>query len=138
MEPSPFTDTILPLSAVLIAGATSAVFLVKPLRYLKYTKIKTQEQLRGLSSKQFEEYIVFSFKKLGYVAEVIGRTEDGVVGVLLTKNGKQQVVQCDAWTGRRVPCKEVRDGFVFTSWNSYYIRSQAFTLDGETVDYSAA
>ncbi|MES2622988.1 MAG: restriction endonuclease, partial [Patescibacteria group bacterium] len=127
--------TFWPLFLMLIAAFIFKKFLISLTNRSKYKRIKTLEEIRALTPKQFEEYTAFLFRKLGYTTEVVGRSHDGGIDIIATKNGKRHLIQCKKYSNKQVPVGAVRDFYGAISDDieakGYFITTQTFTLDAE-------
>jgi len=66
--------------------------------------------IRGMTPKQFEEFVAELFRKLGYSAEAVGKSHDEGIDVVIEKDGHRHYVQCKKYVAS-VPAHAVRDFF---------------------------
>jgi len=64
--------------------------------------------LRGMTPKQFEDYVAQLYRELGYSTEAVGRSHDEGIDVIAVKNGRTHYIQCKKYVGS-VPAGAVRD-----------------------------
>ncbi|MDF1496975.1 MAG: restriction endonuclease [Patescibacteria group bacterium] len=92
--------------------------------------------LRGLKPTEFEEYIAHLFTKLGYKADAVGKSHDGGIDVIATKNGITNYIQCKKYITNKVPVSAVRDFYgalanKLANGKGYIITTNTFTLEAE-------
>ncbi len=92
--------------------------------------------LQNLSPKEFEQYIAHLFKNLGYSVEVTGRSYDGGIDVIATKNGITHYIQCKKFITSQVPVGAVRDFYGAMAdkgaqAKGFFITTNKFTLEAE-------
>lgn len=93
--------------------------------------------LRGLSPKEFEEYISDLFLKMGYDTKVVGGSYDGGIDVIAEKNGIKHYIQCKKYfQSHKVGPGEVREFYgaiahKLASGKGYFITTNIFTLAAE-------
>lgn len=103
----------------------------------KHSGVNLLNKLRSLSSNEFEEYIAFLFKKLGYKSEVVGKSHDGGVDVIIEKDGLKQYIQCKKYNSRnKATLHDVRDFYgslvdFLANSKGYFITTGSFTLEAE-------
>jgi len=70
------------------------------------------DSLRAMSWREFEMLVGEAFRRHGYAIQETGLGgADGVVDLILRKNGKTTLVQCKQWKTQRVDVKVVREMF---------------------------
>lgn len=92
--------------------------------------------LRGLSPKEFEEYIADLFSKLGYKTNATGRTYDKGIDVVAEKDGVRHYIQCKKYITSTVGVGEVRDFYGsiadhMANGKGYFITTNKFTLEAK-------
>jgi HJR/Mrr/RecB family endonuclease len=92
--------------------------------------------LRGLKPAEFEEYIAILFTRLGYKADAVGKSHDGGVDVIATKNGITNYIQCKKFITNKVAVSAVRDFYgalanKLANGKGYFITTNTFTLEAE-------
>ncbi len=93
--------------------------------------------LRGLTPKEFEDYIAELFRRLGYKAYSVGGPNDGGIDVVIEKEGIKHYVQCKKYfKAREVRVGEVRDFYGaladrLATGKGYFITTSKFTLPAE-------
>lgn len=93
--------------------------------------------LRGLSPKEFEDYIAELFRRLGYKTYSVGGPNDGGIDVIAEKDGIKHYVQCKKYFNKReVRVGEVRDFYGaladrLADGKGYFITTNKFTLQAE-------
>jgi restriction system protein len=93
--------------------------------------------LRGLSPKEFEDYIAELFNRLGYKAYAVGGLNDGGIDVIAEKDGKKHYIQCKKYfKAREVSVGDVRDFYgaladKLSNSKAYFITTSKFTLPAE-------
>ncbi len=93
--------------------------------------------VRGLSPKEFEDYIAELFNRLGYRAHAIGGPNDGGIDVIAEKDGRKHYIQCKKYfKARKVELREVRDFYgaladKLANGKGYFITTSKFTLPAE-------
>ena len=88
--------------------------------------------LKGLSSREFEEYIASLFDALGYESKVVGKAHDGGVDVVAKKDGDEVYIQCKKYNKGKVNVHDVRDfvgAIAGRVSKGYFITTSIFTLD---------
>lgn len=90
--------------------------------------------IRGMSPKEFEDYIAELFIQLGYQAEAVGKSYDGGIDVIATKNGVTNYIQCKRYITRQVPVSAIRDFYGaiagrLANGQAYFITTAGFTLE---------
>ena len=66
--------------------------------------------IRGLSWRQFEEYIAEIYRRRGYtVRENLSGGPDGGIDIHLERDGKPHLVQCKHWKSKKVGVSVVRE-----------------------------
>lgn len=65
-------------------------------------------KLQGLKPDEFEYYIEELYARLGYETEKVGKSHDGGVDVIATKDGVNHYVQCKKFITRQVKVDDVR------------------------------
>jgi restriction system protein len=93
--------------------------------------------LRGLTPKEFEEYIAELFERLGYKTLSVGGPNDGGIDVIAEKNGIKHFIQCKKYfKSHEVGVKEIRDFYGaladrIANGKAYFITTSKFTLPAE-------
>lgn len=93
--------------------------------------------LRGLSPKEFEDYVAELFNRLCYKTHAVGGPNDGGVDVIAEKDGKKHYIQCKKYFKKReVRVGEVRDFYgaladKLANGKGYFITTSKFTLPAE-------
>jgi hypothetical protein len=93
--------------------------------------------LRGLTPKEFEDYIAELFNRLGYKAYAVGGPNDGGIDVIAEKDGKKHYIQCKKYfKSREVSVGDVRDFYgaladKLSNSKAYFITTSKFTLPAE-------
>ncbi|CAN5701148.1 hypothetical protein BH11PAT2_BH11PAT2_05480 [soil metagenome] len=92
--------------------------------------------LRGMSPKEFEEYIAELFRRLGYKAEAVGKAYDGGIDVIAEKDGIKHYIQCKKYITSQVPVSAIRDFYGAiagraTTGQAYFITTNGFTLEAK-------
>ena len=92
--------------------------------------------LRGLKPYEFEEYVAILFTRLGYKADAVGKSHDGGVDVIATKNSVTNYIQCKKFTTNKVPVSAIRDFYgalanKLANGKGYFITTNTFTLEAE-------
>ncbi len=93
--------------------------------------------LRGLTPKEFEEYIADLFNRLGYKTHSVGGPNDGGIDVIAEKDGRKHYIQCKKYfKNREVRVGEVRDFYgsladKLANNKGYFITTSKFTLPAE-------
>lgn len=93
-------------------------------------------QLRGMSPKEFENYISDLFRKLGYRAEAVGKSHDGGIDVIAEKDGAKIYIQCKKFITSQVRVGDVRDFYGalvdhLANAQGYFITTNKFTLEAK-------
>ncbi|MGB1249170.1 MAG: restriction endonuclease [Candidatus Promineifilaceae bacterium] len=65
----------------------------------KFGRIRRLEQLQKLDPVEFEQFCGYLYERQGYKAHMTATSGDEGVDLLLTKNGKKEVVQCKRYQG---------------------------------------
>ncbi len=115
--------------------------LKNALRFNKGEKWRSERDkltwLRGLSPKEFEDYIAELFNRLGYKAYAVGGPNDGGIDVIAEKDGRKHYIQCKKYfKAREVRVGEVRDFYgaladKLANSKGYFITTSKFTLPAE-------
>jgi len=92
--------------------------------------------LRGLSPKEFEDYIADLFNKLGYKTQVVGGGYDKGVDVVAEKDGLKHYIQCKKYITSVVGVSDLRDFYGaiadhLAQAKGYFITTNKFTLEAE-------
>jgi restriction system protein len=92
--------------------------------------------LQGLKPSEFEDYIAYLFKSLGYSVEVTGGAYDGGIDVIATKNGIKHYIQCKKFITQQVGVGAVRDFYGAmadkgANAKGFFITTNVFTLEAE-------
>ena len=92
--------------------------------------------LRGMSPKEFEEYIASLFSKLGYKTEVTGGAYDEGIDVVAEKDGVKHYIQCKKFITQEVGVGAIRDFYGaiadhLAAGKGYFITTNKFTLEAE-------
>ena len=92
--------------------------------------------LRGLSPKEFEEYISDLFSRLGFRTDVTGRAYDKGIDVVAEKDGLKHYIQCKKFITQEVGVGAVRDFYGaiadhLAKGKGYFITTNKFTLEAE-------
>lgn len=92
--------------------------------------------LRGLTPKEFEQYIAHLFFRLGYNTTVTGGAYDGGIDVIAEKEGIKHYIQCKKFITRQVPVGAIRDFYGAmtdkgTQAKGFFITTNKFTLEAE-------
>ena len=92
--------------------------------------------LRGMTPKEFEEYIAELFLRLGYKTEVTGGAYDQGIDVIAEKDGVKHYIQCKKFVGREVGVGPMRDFYGaiadhLAKGKGYFITTNKFTLEAE-------
>jgi restriction system protein len=126
--------TILRLLGVVVPFSLLVAAVISALRHSQAIKLHDRAQtggideIRGLSWSRFERLIGETFRRQGYEVKEVGRRSgDGGVDLVLTKDGREHLVQCKQWRAQSVGVAVVRElygviaargaagGFVVTS-----------------------
>lgn len=96
----------------------------------------TLSRLRSLKPSEFEQYISYLFNQLGFSTEVVGKSYDGGVDVIATKNGIKHYIQCKKYINSQVSVSDVRDFYGaltdhLANGKGYFITTNKFTLEAE-------
>lgn len=92
--------------------------------------------LRGLSPKEFEEYISALFFKMGYDTKAVGGSYDKGIDVIAKKDGIKHYIQCKKYISSKVGVRDVRDFYgavvdQLSEGKAYFITTNIFTLEAE-------
>ncbi|MDD5606754.1 MAG: restriction endonuclease [Candidatus Pacebacteria bacterium] len=125
---------------IFITGIIIRIFSLRKNYFKKGAKWRSDRDyiywLRGISPKEFEEYIAELFKQLGYKAFVTGGPNDGGVDVIAEKNGIKHYIQCKRFITKTVSVAAVREfygalGHYLAKGKGYFITTNKFTLEAE-------
>ncbi len=101
------------LLAVLALLASALGYVVSSFKKKKrnsfFAQKETLADIKGLTWKEFEQFVGRLFEKMGYRVEVTGGLKDNGVDLVLAKDGKSHVVQCKKYRERRATLSMVRD-----------------------------
>lgn len=131
-----------------ILGFLLLVHLIIFLKDIIFAKIKFKkgkswrsdqellQWLRGLTPKEFEEYIAGLFTQHGYKATAVGKANDGGIDVVAEKGGIVNYIQCKKYITTKVPVSAVRDFYGalanrLANGKGYFITTNIFTLEAE-------
>jgi restriction system protein len=90
-----------------IGSAVRSIFIAR-----KYDRLKSAEDVRSLSWRQFESIVGEAFRRRGYtVLENAVDGPDGGVDLVLRRNGEKFYVQCKQWKKSSVGVKPIREFF---------------------------
>lgn len=94
------------------------------------------DRLKGLSPKEFEEYIGNIYSKLGYSTSIVGGRNDGGVDVIAKKNGQKLLIQCKRYKSSTVSVHDVRDFYGamannLTDGKGVFITTNIFSSEAE-------
>lgn len=103
-------------SGVILVGVLIGLFQRRARRSL-FERQTSLASIRDLSWQEFEQLIVEAFQREGYTAGSTPAGPDGGVDVVLTRNGREYLVQCKQWQRVKVGVKVARElaGVVATS-----------------------
>ncbi len=110
------------------------------LRFKKGFKLRKDRDfliyLRGLSPKEFEEYISALFFKMGYDTKVVGGSYDKGIDVIAKKDGIEHYIQCKKYISSKVGVRDIRDFYgavvdQLSEGKAYFITTNIFTLEAE-------
>jgi restriction system protein len=111
------------------------------LRFNKGKQWRSDQELltwiRGLTPKEFEDYIAELFFRLGYKTSSVGGPNDGGIDVVVEKNGTKNYIQCKKYfKAREVSVGDVRDFYGaianrLSNGKAYFITTSKFTLPAE-------
>jgi len=110
------------------------------LRFNKGAKWRKDRELlqwlKGMSPKEFEEYIAELFSRLGYKTEATGRAYDKGIDVVAEKDGVKHYIQCKKFITQVVNVGNVRDFYGaiadhLATGKGYFITTNKFTLEAE-------
>ena len=92
--------------------------------------------LRGMSPREFEEYITELFLKLGFKTKTVGKPFDGGVDVIAEKDGIAHYIQCKKYAAPEVGVTAVREFYGaiadhLADGKGYFITTNKFTLEAE-------
>ncbi len=94
-------------------------------------------RIRGLSPKEFEDYIADLFNRLGYRAHAVGGPNDKGIDVIAEKDGRKHYIQCKKYfKAGKVGLEEVRSFYgaivsEMANGKSFFITTSKFTLPAE-------
>lgn len=137
-----FMQFVVPLA--LLVGALGSYFSRSHARTLLGAATTGASQaVAKMSWAEFERLIGEAFRRRGFeVKEIGGRTADGGVDLVLSKDGKQYLVQCKHWRVQRVGVGVVRElnGVVAArrAAGGYVVTSGTFTQDARGFAQSCA
>jgi len=73
------------------------------------TERQILDYLKGLKPSEFEDYIAYTFKNLGYSTFSVGGSNDGGIDVIAEKDGNKSLIQCKRYNKNKVTLHDVRD-----------------------------
>ena len=100
--------TIWPVFSGLFLLAALVSFLRGRKRQKMLQQNQSLEKIRGLSWRQFEQYVGEHFKDQGYFVVETPEGPDGGVDLVLRKDGEKTYVQCKHWKSSKVGVEKVR------------------------------
>lgn len=122
----------------ILAGIIKARFGDKKYKDINkiYSGRDMLNRLRNLSPREFEEYISFLFNQLGFSTEAVGRSHDGGIDVIASKDGIKHYIQCKKHISSQVSVSDVRSfcGALtdhLAKGKGYFITTNKFTLEAE-------
>lgn len=94
------------------------------------------QQIRGMAPNEFEEYVAYIFNKLGYKIDIVGKSHDGGIDIIIKKNGITSYIQCKKFITSQVSVGAVRDFYgaladKLANGKGYFITTNKFTLEAE-------
>lgn len=93
----------------LLIGLVTRRIRKKPKIYSTLSDEQLLWMLKGMSDKQFEEFVANMFLQLEYKSEVVGGPGDNGIDIKLEKNGKKYLVQCKRYLTSKVPKSELME-----------------------------
>ena len=114
------TNTFSQMLGKLMYGLAGLTFFFSALGYVvgavkkkRKDKFFSQKQtlldLKGLTWREFEEFVGHVFGKMGYGVEVTGGLNDEGIDIIVSKNGKSHFVQCKKYREKQVTLSMMRD-----------------------------
>ncbi|HEY4497066.1 MAG TPA: restriction endonuclease [Candidatus Paceibacterota bacterium] len=93
-------------------------------------------KIRKYSPKEFEDYIAWMFREMGFKTESVGGSYDGGIDVIAEKDGIKHYIQCKKFIIQEVGVGAMRDFYgaiagKVTNGKGYFITTNKFTLEAE-------
>jgi restriction system protein len=94
------------------------------------------KQLQAMHPTEFEEYIADLYIRLGYKAEAVGKSHDGGIDVVISKDGLKHFVQCKKFITSKVGVGDMRDFYgamagKLADSKGLFITTNIFTTEAE-------
>jgi restriction system protein len=111
-------------------------FVVRIARRRFYASKRTLDELQALKPSQFEEFIGDLFRRRGYGIEVVGKSHDGGIDVIVKKDGYKHYIQCKKFITQTVRVGDVRDFYGaivdrLAGGKGYFITTNHFTQEAK-------
>lgn len=129
--------------AVIILVIAIAVYVLIKIKKHRFDKVNhwfsgksLLGQLRAMRPVEFEDYIADLYNRLGYTAQAVGRSHDGGIDVVASKDGIKHYIQCKKYITSKVGVSEVRDFYgamagQMTGGKGIFITTNIFTSEAE-------
>jgi HJR/Mrr/RecB family endonuclease len=129
--------------ALLILLMAAVVYIFYKIKKRRYSDIydwhagkDLLNRLRRMHPSEFEDYVSDLYDRLGYKTERVGRSHDGGVDVIATKDGIKHYIQCKKYITRQAGVGDVRDfaGALMdklSAGKGIFITTNIFTTEAE-------
>ena len=94
------------------------------------------KKIQAMNPNEFEYYIADMYLRLGYKTEQVGRSHDGGIDVIATKNNIKHYIQCKKYITSKVGVSEMRDFYgamagKLSNGKGIFITTNIFTIEAE-------